>query len=78
MSTKNVKIQQNAVTYNASSLELEKRDQFLKKAYYKISDAPMFINSDLCWPICWCVTFADNINSWNRTIFNIKGIKFKK
>ena len=42
------KIQQNAVTLSASSLELEKRDQILEKAYCKIPDAPMLINSDLC------------------------------
>ena len=53
----------NVVTLSASSLELEKRDQFLEKAYCKISDTPMLINRDLCWPICWCVTFADNTSS---------------
>ena len=37
----------NVVTLSASSLELEKRDQFLEKAYCKISDAPMLITSDL-------------------------------
>ena len=37
----------NVVTLSASSLELEKRDQFLEKAYCKISDTPMLITSDL-------------------------------
>ena len=38
----------NVVTLSASSLELEKRDQFLEKTYCKISDTPMLINRDLC------------------------------